>query len=384
MNAPPNEAIGEPSSLLVGTSPAIQEIRSEIAMLAATNSTVLILGETGVGKEIIARSIHMQSSRSSAPFIAVNCGALPETLLESELFGHERGAFTGATNLRMGKFEQADNGTIFLDEVHTLSPATQVKLLRVLQERILERLGGTNTVNLDIRVLAATNLNLVEAVQKKEFREDLYHRLVVCIIAAPPLRKHAEDIPELAARFVKEFALRDGMPVRGLTDAAIALLKRHTWPGNVRQLKNIVERAFNKVCTTGAAIDESVIEKAFDVESAFTSLGQHSAPSAQEPDEQIASLVFEDLINDRVPLEGIKNRSERIGAVASCMMKGIETGFKQFLETDRGQVLLRNLSPSDVMSRVGLSSRRGGSNAIFIRELRDRLSKIAVEMMKGL
>jgi len=367
------------SSGLVGSSEAVKQVVREIENAAAGVGTVLIVGETGTGKELIAKAIHHKSSRKSAPFVAVHCGALSETLLESELFGHEKGAFTGAVSQRIGRFEQAKNGTVFLDEVHTLSAATQVKLLRVLQDHVIERVGSSTPqpITLNIRVLAATNENLQEAVRIKQFRQDLFYRLAVGIIEAPPLRKHAEDIPELARLFVKQVADRDGKSINGLTDDAIAFLARQVWPGNVRQMQNLIERAMSDVVSDGVSIDEQTIERAFKKESVvFTNLGQASVDIATESADVIASLVFDDLSNERIPLDGIKNRSQAIGAVAECLIKGFETGFKQFLETDRGQKFLRNLNSSDVLSRVGLSSRRGGSNALFICQLRDRLTAI--------
>jgi DNA-binding NtrC family response regulator len=225
-------------------------------------------------------------------------------------------------------------------------------------------------------VLAATNQNLQEAVRTGQFRQDLFYRLAVCIIESPPLRKHTEDIPELARLFVKQVAERDGKQIGGLTDGAIALLARQSWPGNVRQMQNLIDRAVSDVVLSGASIDEQIIERALEKESVFANLGQPSLNIASESADAIASLVFDDLSNERIPLDGIKNRSQAIGAVADCLIKGFETGFKQFLETDRGQKLLRNLNSSDVLSRVGLSSRRGVSNALFVRQLRDRLTTI--------
>jgi transcriptional regulator with GAF, ATPase, and Fis domain len=374
----PNDVHLQDDSGLVGSSVAIKQIVTSIGQLAASDSTVMIVGETGTGKELIARAIHRKSRRNRAPFVAVNCGALPETLLESELFGHEKGAFTGAGSQRIGRFEQANRGIVFLDEIHTLSPATQVKLLRVLQEHVIERVGSSEPqpVSLDIRVLAATNQNLLEAVRTKQFREDLFYRLAVCIIEAPPLRKHTEDIPEMARLFLKQVADRDGKQMGEITAGAIALLSRQTWPGNVRQMKNLIDRAANDVVLSGATVDERTIQCALEKESVFANLGQTTMDISTESADVIASLVFDDLSNERIPLEGIKNRSQAIGAVADCLIKGFETGFKQFLETDRGQKLLRNLNSSDVLSRVGLSSRRGGSNALFICQLRDRLTAI--------
>jgi DNA-binding NtrC family response regulator len=224
--------------------------------------------------------------------------------------------------------------------------------------------------------LAATNQNLQEAVRSRQFREDLFYRLAVCIIEAPPLRKHTEDIPELVERFVKQFADRDGKQINGPTDGAIALLCRQAWPGNVRQLQNVIDRAVSDVVSSGTAIDEGIIVRSLQKEYVFANLGETGVDISTESTDAIAGLVFDDLSNQRIPLEGIKNRSQALGAVAECLINGFEIGFKQFLETDRGQKLLQNLNSSDVLSRVGLSSRRGGSNALFICQLRERLTAI--------
>lgn len=373
-----NEAHLQDDPGLVGSSEAVKQVATEIEKAASSESNVLIVGETGTGKELIARAIHNKSRRSNQCFVAIVCSAIPESLLESELFGHEHGAFTGATGQRIGQFEQANGGTLFLDEIHTLSVAAQTKLLRVLQEHVIRRVGSSTPepIRLNIRVLAATNQNLQEAVRSGQFREDLFYRLAVCIIEAPPLRKHTEDIPELARRFVKQFADRDGKQIGGLTDGAIALLSRQSWPGNVRQMQNVIDRAVSDVVSSGATIGEQTIERALEKESVFANLGQASVDISSESADVIASLVFDDLVNGRIPLEGIKNRSQAIGAVAECLIRGFETGFKQFLETDHGQKLLRSLTSSDVLARVGLSSRRGGSNALFVSELRQRLAVV--------
>ncbi|MCL4193924.1 MAG: sigma-54 dependent transcriptional regulator, partial [Thermoguttaceae bacterium] len=206
-------------------------------------ATVLITGESGTGKSMIARAVHRRSSRRDRPFVEVACGALPETLLESELFGHVAGAFTGATGEKMGKFMQADGGTIFLDEIGTASPAMQVKLLRVLQEFAFEQVGGTKTFNVDARVILATNEDLAGAVTQGRFRQDLYYRVNVINIELPPLRERISDIPLLARHFLEEVCEETGKPNRELTDEAMAALQHYRWPGNVRELQNVIERA---------------------------------------------------------------------------------------------------------------------------------------------
>ncbi len=228
---------------IVGESPAMRRIFEMIAKVAPSNATVLILGETGTGKELIAEAIHRHSGRKEGPFVKVNCAALPENLLESELFGHERGAFTGADRQRVGRFELANEGTLFLDEIGTMSPGTQAKVLRVLQEREFERLGGTRTIKADVRVIAATNRDLEQAIQQGEFREDLYYRLNVVTVQMPPLRERKEDIIPLATTFLERFANDLKKPIRGFSPASLRLLTRHNWPGNIRELENAVERA---------------------------------------------------------------------------------------------------------------------------------------------
>ncbi|GAB4224893.1 MAG: sigma-54 dependent transcriptional regulator [Acidobacteriota bacterium] len=228
---------------IVGESPAMRRVFEIVSKVAPSNATVLVLGETGTGKELVAQAIHRHSSRADGPFVKVNCAALPENLLESELFGHERGAFTGADRQRVGRFELASGGTLFLDEIGTMSAGTQAKVLRVLQEREFERLGGTRTIRADVRILAATNRDLEEAVEAGEFREDLYYRLNVVTIRMPPLRERKEDIVPLARHFLQRFALDLKKPIRGLSPAAIRVLQRHNWPGNIRELENTIERA---------------------------------------------------------------------------------------------------------------------------------------------
>jgi len=226
---------------LLGRSVALQRLREIIQQVAATDAAVLILGESGTGKELVAHAIHEGSGRASGPLVKVSCAALPEGLLESELFGHERGAFTGARELRRGRFELAHGGTLFLDEVGDLSPATQAKLLRVLQEQEFERVGGTRTIHVDVRLIAATNRDLEGLVAEGAFREDLYYRLNVVPIRVPSLRERVEDIPLLAGHFLRTSAQRWGKPVPEVTPEALALLCRYPWPGNVRELQHAME-----------------------------------------------------------------------------------------------------------------------------------------------
>jgi transcriptional regulator with GAF, ATPase, and Fis domain len=242
---------------IVGQSSAMQQVFRSIERVAQTDSTVLLLGETGTGKELIARAIHRLSRRRDAVMVKVNCGALPSTLAESELFGHERGAFTGAVQQKRGRFELANNGTIFLDEVGELSLDVQVKLLRVLQEQELERLGSTRPTKVNIRVIAATNRELQNEVENGTFRSDLFYRLNIFPIHVPPLRERKEDVPLLAAHFVSDFARRMGKNVDRIGSAAAARLAAYRWPGNVRELANVMERAVI-LCEGSVIQDEHV------------------------------------------------------------------------------------------------------------------------------
>jgi len=228
---------------IIGEHPSMQRLMKNIAQVANSRATVLIHGETGTGKELIAAAIHQNSQRKDKPFIRLNCASLSETLLESELFGHERGSFTGALARREGRFKQADGGTLFLDEVSEIPPSVQIKLLRFLQEREFERVGGNETLKVDVRVVAATNRNLKQRVDDGRFREDLYYRLKVVQLDVPPLRVRRSDIPLLAYEFLRKYARENDRPVKGLMDEALQHLMIYPWPGNVRELENAIERA---------------------------------------------------------------------------------------------------------------------------------------------
>jgi two-component system response regulator HydG len=230
-------------SKIIGRSPAMKQLFETLALVAPSEATVLIVGESGTGKELIANAIHQNSARSQRPFIKVNCAALPETLLESELFGHEKGAFTGAAARRQGRFQLAHNSSILLDEIGEMSPTTQAKILRVLQEREFEPIGSTQTIKVDTRVIAATNKNLEEEIKQGRFREDLFYRINVVTIKVPPLRERHDDIPLLADFFLKRFAEKNRRVIKGFTPRAMDLLMRYDWAGNARELENIVERA---------------------------------------------------------------------------------------------------------------------------------------------
>ncbi|HVV51730.1 MAG TPA: sigma-54 dependent transcriptional regulator [Polyangia bacterium] len=267
-----------PPKGLVGDSPAMQALFAQIGLIGPTRTTVLLLGETGTGKERLAQAIHDASPRRHEPFVAVNCAALVETVLESELFGHEKGSFSGAVGRREGRFKVADGGTIFLDEIGEISPAVQVKLLRVLQERKFERVGGNETVSVDVRIIAATNRNLREMVESRAFRADLYYRLNVVALDVPPLRARKMDIPPLVNHILPRLALDLGIPEPALTPQAMRILCDYPWPGNVRELENVLERAL--ILSRGRPISEVL-------------LSRELAPSEalERPDDRRAPLV---------------------------------------------------------------------------------------------
>src|SRR3954452_17869293 len=246
------EAVAGTADALVGRCPAMQEVYKAIGRVAPQEVTVLILGESGTGKELIARAIYHYSDRAKGPFLAINCAAIPETLLESELFGHEKGAFTGADRKRIGKFEQASGGTLFLDEIGDMTPLTQTKILRVLQGQEFERVGGNEPIKADVRVIAATNRDLEKMIAEGTFRGDLYYRLNVYTIKLPALRERGDDLPLLAEHFVRRFARELRKEVRGVAPESVELLRRYPWPGNVRELQSVLKQALLQ--TTGPVV----------------------------------------------------------------------------------------------------------------------------------
>jgi formate hydrogenlyase transcriptional activator len=243
----------ESTRQIVGNSPALESVLEQVQLVGPTDSTVLILGETGTGKELIARAVHSASPRCGRPFVKLNCAAIPAELLESELFGHERGAFTGAVAQRLGRFEAANGGTLFLDEIGDMPLVLQAKVLRVLQEQEFERLGSTITRRADVRIVAATNQDLVALVADKQFRMDLYYRLNVFPIALAPLRERLSDIPLLARHFVEKYSARMSKQMPGISDYSMDALKRYPWPGNIRELQNFIERAL--ILTSGNMLE---------------------------------------------------------------------------------------------------------------------------------
>src|SRR5881396_725758 len=270
MREPVALTAGAPSTraALVGTSRAMQDVCKEIGRVAAKPVTVLIRGETGTGKELIARAIYHHSDRAKAPFIAINCAAIPENLLESELFGHERGAFTGADQRRIGRFEQANKGTLFLDEIGDLPPHTQVKLLRVLQQQTFQRVGGTEAISVDVRVLAATHRNLEAMIREGKFREDLFHRLNVVCLQLPPLRERREDIPVLVQHFLRKYAGDFGVEIPTIAADALAVLQADSWPGNVRELENMTRRLL--LAARGLSINADAVRQTLAARNAET------------------------------------------------------------------------------------------------------------------
>jgi two-component system nitrogen regulation response regulator NtrX len=272
---------------LTGESPAIRELQETIDRVAPTQATVLIVGENGTGKELVARAIHHLSPRNTRPLVEVNCAAIPEDLIESELFGHERGAFTGASERRRGRFDLANNGTLFLDEIGDMSLKTQAKILRILEEQRFERVGGTKTFQVDVRIIAATNQDLKRGIDEGWFREDLYYRLNVIPVHVPPLRERTDDIPLLVEDFLEEFALESSISRKRVADEVIPTMKQHFWPGNVRELKNFIERLM-------ILVPEEVIEL-HHLPSSFSQPSEQTAASNawDQPNFKAAKVQFE-------------------------------------------------------------------------------------------
>jgi DNA-binding NtrC family response regulator len=289
---------------LIGESEPMRKLKDLIACVARTDATVMVHGETGTGKELIAQSVHQNSLRKDKPFIKVNCAAVSESLIESEFFGHEKGAFTGALQSRIGRFELADGGTLLLDEVSEISLSLQAKLLRVLQEKEFERVGGTRTVKVDVRIIATTNRDLTQSIEAGEFRQDLFYRLNVFPLQSPPLRERKEDIPLLAEHFLKVYARKNGRRLTGYAPKAQALLMRNTWPGNVRELQNVIERAV--ILSTGG---EQVTAAALPLE--IQVLAEDGNGSAPEDTGEKAPVAGTE------PPPGLSPEASEIGSVAT-------------------------------------------------------------------
>jgi formate hydrogenlyase transcriptional activator len=294
---------------IIGQSPALEAVLEQVEQVAPTDSTVLIQGETGTGKELIARAIHNLSSRCGRPFIKLNCAAIPFDLLESELFGHEKGAFTGAIAQKIGRFEMADKGTLFLDEVGDIPPGLQPKLLRVLQEQEFERLGSTRTHQVDVRLVAATNRNLVEMVRRNEFRSDLYYRLNVFPIPLPPLRARREDIPALVEHFVEIYARRMGKQIDEISSETMSELTSYAWPGNIRELQNFIERSV--ILSSG-----SVLQAPFEsLKAAATTLAQEAVTLEEAERNHIRKILEQ----TRWVVSGPNGAAARLGIKRSTL-----------------------------------------------------------------
>ncbi len=302
-------SMGDSSDRLIGSCPAMQEVYRSIGRVACQNVTALILGESGTGKEVIARAIYQYSQRSSGRFLAINCAAIPENLLESELFGHEKGAFTGAERKRIGKFELCSDGTLFLDEIGDMTPLMQTKILRVLQDQTFERVGGTETIRTNARLIAATNRDLEKAIEEKEFRSDLFYRLNVYTIKLPPLRERGDDIPLLANHFLRRYAVELNKDITGFAVEAIELLANYRWPGNVRELQSAVKHSLLQA--TGPVIVPGFLPE-YLRERPSRSVGSHKSDSVTSPGLDFTALTRERLLlgNDDIHRDLI-NMAER-------------------------------------------------------------------------
>jgi formate hydrogenlyase transcriptional activator len=306
---------------IVGASPALRAVLSGVAKVGPTDSTVLITGETGTGKELIARAIHKQSPRSSRAFVSVNCAAIPQNLIASELFGHEKGAFTGALQRRAGRFEMAERGTIFLDEVGDLPAETQIALLRVLQEREFERVGGNQTIRADVRVIAATNRDLQAAVEGGRFRNDLFYRLNVFPIHIPPLRERKEDIPILVEYFIGRYAAKSGKKIRSVKKKTLDLMQSYPWPGNIRELQNVIERSVIVCEAETLLVDESWLSHgtASAQDKGLSSGASASLPLSKRSMVEEKRIIETALAEARGRVSGSSGAATRLGVPASTL-----------------------------------------------------------------
>lgn len=319
-----------------GKSPQIEELLQTMIMVAPTDLSVLITGESGTGKEVIANAIHKLSKRKNKPLISVNCGAIPEGILESELFGHEKGSFTGAIAQRKGYFEAANGGTIFLDEIGEMPLNTQVKLLRVLETSEIMRVGGTQTIKVDVRVIAATNKNLEAAVENGEFRRDLYFRLKAITLHIPPLRKRKEDIPILVKKFSDEFAAKNQIQFRGFAPEAIELLKQYDWPGNVRELKNFVETAI--ILNKGEIVRSAYVRSVLKLHPQVTPSENLPVPLNKTPEQAERELIYRTLISLKLDITEIKQMMARlIQAQMDLMQRAAHFNSASEPEANNGQ-----------------------------------------------
>jgi transcriptional regulator with GAF, ATPase, and Fis domain len=309
---------------IVGTSPALQAVLSRVAKVAPTDSTVLITGETGTGKELVARAIHKRSQRSPRAFISVNCAAVPRELIASELFGHEKGAFTGATQRRLGRFESAEGGTIFLDEIGELPPEMQIALLRVLQEREFQRVGGNETLHTDARVVTATNRELQAAISEGHFREDLFYRLNVFPIEVPPLRERKEDIPLLVQYFVDRYASNVGKKITSISKKSMELLQSYNWPGNIRELQNVMERAVIICDSENLALDESWFLRRAPLADPSSRAASETQPLSQKLATQEREMIEAALAESKGRVSGTRGAAARLGIPESTLNSKIK------------------------------------------------------------
>ncbi len=303
---------------IIGRSPRMRAIFGLIERVARTSSTVLIQGESGTGKELIARAIHFSSARAAQRFLSVNCGAMPEALLESELFGHERGAFTGAVREKKGLFQEADRGTLFLDEIGEMTPTMQVKLLRVLQEKVVRKVGGNAEEPVDVRIIAATNQVLSDKLARGEFRDDLYYRINVIPIQLPPLRERRDDIPLLVGFFLQKFAEQMAVPAKRISAEAMRMLEGYAWPGNVRELENLIERAF--------ALSAGSVLTAADLPAYLLAGGERTEPGLELPEEGLDLEAY----LERIRAEMMSQALERCGGVQTQAAELLRMTFRSF------------------------------------------------------
>jgi DNA-binding NtrC family response regulator len=353
---------------LIGESEALREVMVKVEQMAPVSSTVLIEGESGTGKELVARALAMLGPRRNKPFIAVNVGALPESLLESELFGHEKGAFTGAAERRLGRFELADGGTLFLDEIGEIPQATQVKLLRVLEEREFTRVGGTGSISVNVRVIAATNRPLREHVEEGSFRADLYYRLNVLSIYLPPLRERPSDIALLVRRFIREFTAEHGRPFQGISAEAMEMLVRYPWPGNVRELRNLVESMV--VLSHGREIGPDDLPRTIREGGAARFLPVHVPPSVHASSRAVEGgreleFILRSLLELKLQMEELRRRVDE-GRDGGAGVPGLGAARGAFIGEVPAPEALRSAASAGVMAAIGPRDESPPPNVVTI------------------
>jgi transcriptional regulator with GAF, ATPase, and Fis domain len=370
---------------LVGDSEPMRRLRDDIKKFGGSDGTVLLLGENGTGKERVARALHSCSPRNNQTFVAVNCAALSENLLDDEMFGHERGAFTGADKVRKGRFEYADKGTLFLDEVGDMPLPLQAKVLRVIQECELNRIGSNETIKVNVRLIAATNRDLEKMISENRFREDLFYRLRVLDMRTPPLRERgATDVMILARHFLDREATKAGKGPAQFTADAERRLQAHQWPGNVRELENTIFRAV-LLAPTGADGIMVGVEHLNVAETAGAVLRPYDPTNEPTPsDERLADKVLDALASDEPPTLGLRHGADSYGRVATFIMEEFVVGFADFLRTDKGIKHLTNFQDDHLISLFGLASRRTDNKNKLMAELYDRLKKVLGEARQEL